>query len=297
MDKTQYGKNMKIQLDEAIRITEKYGTDDVPLVFLNDMFINTGAGMLQLSQGMKFDVTQADLMMNANIKEFEVVFTEKILAKLITNYPERYRYPLGRKDFMDIDRLIDTLDAANRMTKRKRHVISSTEIYKKNSSGMYETTLRYGERLTYSRWNQIKSRLGRNSSIDYRLDEVGVIVFIIMRPGEPHYMQKFMNNTELISLIVEHKDEFDVTIAPDFNPNTDIYPVNTKAELLQTYIDQKPRLIIIGDELNDEYKAALAQIKHFDRYARLMVVKNPSPSQKKEILDTIKKVYNQNLWD
>lgn len=288
---------MKIQLDEALRLTEKYGSEDVPLIFLNDMYLSTGAGMLQLSQGMKFDLTQADMMMNANLKEFEIVFTEKILAKLITNFPDRYRYPLGRLEFMDLDRLIDTLDAANRMTKRKRNVISSTEIYKKSANGMYETTLRYGEKLSYNRWNEIKSRLGRNSSIDYRLDEVGIIVFIIMRPGESNYMQKFMNNTELISLIVEHKDEFDITISPDFNPNVDIYPVNSKSDLLQTYVDKKARLIVIGDELNEEYKMALAQVKHYDRYARMMVVKNPSPSQKREILATIKKVYNQNLWD
>ena len=288
---------MKIQLDEAIRLTEKYGSEDMPLVFLSDIFLNSTGGMVQMSQGMKFDLTQAELMQRSNIREFEVVFTEKLFARLITNFPNRYRYPVGRAGFMDMDKMIDSLDAANRMSKRKRFYISCTEVYKKGSSGAYETILRYGERMGYNRWNQIKSRIGRNATIDYRMDEVGIIIFIIMKPGDPDYMQKFMNNTELISLIVEHKEEFDMTISNDLNPNTDIYPVNNKSDLLQTYMDKKPKLIIVGDSLNDDYKVALAQIKHIDRYARMMVVKNPNPAQKKQILLTVKKIYNQNLWE
>lgn len=288
---------MKIKLEEAMRIYEKYGSEDVPIVYLKDIFLNTGAGVLQISQGMKFDESQSDLFTRTNMLEFDVVFTEKLMAKLIATYPDRYRYPQGRLNFLDMDRLISDLEDVNRLTKRKRFVLSCTEVYYKNAQGMFEVILRYGEKLTYSRWNEIKVKLGRNAVLDYQLDEFGIIVLVILDPTEPNYMKRFMKNTELISLIVEHKKEFDFVIAPEFNPETDIYPVNNTAELLQTYVDKKVKLIIVGDELTDEYKVALAQVKRYDRYARMMVVQNPDPSRKKDIVMTIKKMYNQNLWE
>jgi hypothetical protein len=90
---------MKIKLDEALRIYEKYGSEDVPIIFLKDIFLNTGGGVLQISQGMKFDESQSEMMIRANISEFEAIFTEKLLAKLIATFPDRYRYPQGRLNF------------------------------------------------------------------------------------------------------------------------------------------------------------------------------------------------------
>lgn len=288
---------MKIKLEEAVRIYEKYGAEDVPLIFLSDIYLNTGAGVLQLTQGMKFDDTQYDMLIRSNIYDIDVVFTEKLLAKLIATFPNRYRYPLGRKSMLDIDRIISDLEDANRMSRRKRYVLSRSEVYKKNANEMYEVILRYGEKLTYARWNEVKVKLGRSAQIDYRLDEVGIAIFIILKVGHPDYMKRFMMNTELISLIVEHKTEFDLTIAPDFDPENDIYPINDKSDLLQTYSDKKVKMVIVGGELDEEYKLALAQLKRYDRYARMMVVKNPDPAKKKEILMMIKRVYNQNLWE
>lgn len=288
---------MRIKVDEALKIHEKYGKESMPIIFLSDVYLSTTAGVLQISQGMTFDSTQYDMFYRANVFEINVIFTEKLLAKLIGNFPERYRYPWGRKSFMDMDRMIDDMENINRSSKRKRYILSCTEVYKQNSQGLYETVLNYGERLTYTRWNEVKVRLGRNALIDYRFDECGIIVFVIMKPGAPNYMQKFMNNTELISLLVEHKHELNITIAPDLNPNIDIYTVNDKKDLLQVYSDNKVRLIIVGDELNDEYKMALAMIKKHDRHARMMVVKKPDPANKLRILETIKAIYRQNIWE
>ncbi len=288
---------MKIKLEEALRIDEKYGSEDVPIIFLKDIFLNTGGGVLQISQGMKFDESQSEMMLKANILEFDVVFTEKLLAKLIATFPDRYRYPQGRLNFLDMDRLVSELEDINRMSKRKRYVLSCTEVYSKNTQGMYEVILRYGEKLSYARWNEVKVKLGRNALLDYQLDEFGIIVFVMLDPTDPNYMKRFMKNTELISLIVEHKNEFDFNISPEFNPETDIYPVNNYNDLLQTYADKKVKLVIVGDELNEEYKLALAQLKRYDRYARMMVVQNPDPTRKKDIILTIKRMYNQNLWE
>lgn len=288
---------MKIQLKEAMKIYEKYGPEDMPLVFLSDIYLNTGNGVLQITQGMKLDETQFDMLIRANIMEFDVVFTDKLLAKLISTFPSEYRYPQGRKNLIEMDRMIDNLENSNRMTKRKRFVLSCTEIYKKNASGMYEVILRYGEKLSYKRWNEIKVKLNRNTDIDYRIDECGIIVFVILKAGSFDYMKRFMTNTELISLIVEHREEFDIQISPDFNVETDIYAVNTKEELLQVYVDTKAKLVIAGGELDNDAKTALAQLKRYDRYARMMVVKNPDPSMKRQIILTIKKIYNQNPWE
>jgi hypothetical protein len=288
---------MKIRIEEALKIYQKYGKDQVPIIFLSDVFLNTGAGVLQISQGMPFDETQYDLFVSANVFEIDVIFTDKLLAKLIANYPDKYRYPWGRLGLIEMDRLIENIEDTNRMTKHKRKAISCTEIYRKNTQGLYETILGYGEKLIQSRWNEVKTKIGRSSTIDYRFEECGIIVFVILKAGDPDYMRKFMNNTELVSLLVEHKADLNIAIAPDLNPNTDIYTVNDPKDLLQVYTDNKTRLVIVGDELNDEYKIALAKLKHYDRYARMMVVKKADPSKKREIIGTIKKVYMQEPWE
>ncbi len=288
---------MRIKLDEAMKLMEKYGSDQVPIVFLNDVYLNTGSGILELTQGMKFDESQNDIFVKAGIYEFEVVFTDKLLAKLIANYPDKYRYPIGRKNLIDMDKMIDSLDDCNRMSKVKRYVLSSTEIYKKNAQGLFETVIHYGEKIVAERWNQAKSSLARNVVLDYSLDEIGILVFTILKPGDPRYASRFMKYTEVISLIVEHKKDLGVEISPDLNTDTDIYPVTDTGELLQTYIDRKPRLIVVADELDDDYKLALARVKKYDRYARMIVIKNPDPAQKLKILQSVKKVYAQNVWD
>ena len=287
---------MKIRTEDALKIIQKYGSDEVPIIYLGDIYVNTNNGVLQFSQGMKFEENHYEMFSRAKILEFEAIFTEKLLAKLITNFPDRYRYPLGRKNIIDIDRLVSELEDVNRINKHKRYLISCNEVYKKNANGLYETIVHYGERLTVSRWNEVKSKLSRNSEIDFRYEECGIIVYVILKAGDSQYATRFMKFTEVVSLIVEHKKEFNVTISPDFNPDSDVYPVTEANQLYQTYVDKKPRLVILADELTDEYKPALSQIKGYDKYARLMVVKNPDPAKKRDILMMIKKVYNQDLW-
>lgn len=288
---------MKIKLEEALKIYEKYGSDTVPLIYLSDVYISTANGVLQINQGMKFEESQVDMLIRANISEIDVIFTDKLLAKLIATFPSVYRYPQGRKNFLDMDRMIDELDKVNGLSRKKRAVVSCTEVYRKNPQGQYEIVMRYGERLNYSRWNEIKVRLGRTAEIDYRIDEAGIIVFIIMSPGSPSYMKRFMMNTELISLIVDSKSEFNFQISPDFNPDTDVFPVNDANELLTTYKESKAKLVIIGGELDEDYKRALAKLKAYDKYVRMMLVKNADPKNKQQILMTIRQLYNQNLWE
>jgi|GEM_PF-1066139 hypothetical protein len=287
---------MKITVDEALRISEKYGHEELPLVLLKDVYLRHGSQVLQVSAGMRFDPSQYDLFVESQVFEIDVVYTERLFAKLATNFPQKYRLPIGQKTLIEMDRLIEQIDGANAMTKRKRHVIVLDEFYQKNAQGAMEVSLAYGTELNYKDWNIIKTRLSRNAIINYRIDETGIIVFSMLDSSDPRYPQKFMQYTEVISMLVESKN-LGVSFLPDFYPEGDVYAINEPTKLLATYNDKKIGLILIVDEeLNDEYKRVLAQIKAFDKYARMMVIKKFEPAQKLEILKNIKKIYSQFLW-
>lgn len=286
---------MKIKLEEANRIYNKYGDDDVPLVFLSDVFLNTGINRLQLSRGMKYNPSHYEIFQSANVNEIDVIYSEKLFGKLVANFPGIYRQPEGRKNIVELDRIIDGLETANAVTKRKRTIISLCEVYKKNQAGNFEPVLYYGEKLSYQRWNQVKVNLSRSAIIDYRYDEVGILIFFILNSSDPQYPQKFMNFTELVSLIVECK-KMGVSIYSDFNGETDVFTCNNKSDLIKMYNDSRASLVVIGDDINDEYKASLNQLKSFDRYAKMMVINKPDPTQKTAILNQIKSVYGKKLW-
>jgi len=287
---------MRITIEEAMRICEKYGTEEVPLVFLKDVYLHHGSQVLQVSAGMRFDPSQYELFLDSQIREIDVVYTDRLFAKLVNNFPEKYRLPLGQKSLIEMDRLLEQVDGANAMAKRKRHVIVLNEFYQKNAQGVLETVLPYGTELSYKDWNTVKSKLSRNAVIDYRIDETGIIVFSLLDSRDPKYPQKFMQYTEVISLLVESK-KLGVSLAPDFYPEGDVYTVNESAKLLSTYNDKKVALILVVDEdIHDEYKRVLAQVKAFDRYARMLFIKKFDPAQKLEILKNVKKAYMQFLW-
>jgi hypothetical protein len=85
--------------------------------------------------------------------------------------------------------------------------------------------------------------------------------------------------------------------SPDFIPEKDVYSQNNKKDLLKMYIETNASLIIVGEDLDYDYKEALSQVKAYDRYARMMVIKNPEPSRRLEILMQIKNVYSRRLWE
>jgi hypothetical protein len=286
---------MKINVDEALKIFQKYGDEEVPIIYLADFYLNTGKNMFPISKGMKFNTSHYDALKQAKVSEIDVIFSEKLFAKLVTNFGGIYRQPEGKKNVIELDRLIDTLETANAVTKRKRTIISLTEQYKKNSLGGFDPILNFGERLSIQRWNQVKVNLARNAMIEYRLDEGGILIFFLLNSSDPQYSQKFMQFTELVTLIVESK-KAGVTVYADFNAETDVYSCNNKLDLLKTYNESRASLIIIGEDMNEEYKSALSQLKSYDRYAKMMMIKSPDPTQKVAILNQVKNVYGKKLW-
>jgi len=287
---------MKINIKEALKITEKYGSEEVPIVYLNEVNAKNDLNILSIVRGTRFDSSQYENLAKLNVNEIDVVYNEKLYAKLATNFPGKYRLPVGRKNLIELDRIIDDLESVNGNNKRKRYLISLTEIYKKDEKDNLEIVLRYGEKLTYQRWNEIKTSINRNTIIDFRYNEAGIVVFYLLHAADPSYPQKFINFTEIVSMIVDSK-KFGVYFSPDFVPEIDVYTVNNKNELLNTYVDTNSSLVVIGGELDEECKEALSQVKAYDRYAKMIVIKNPDPSRRIEILNQIKYVYGLKLWE
>jgi hypothetical protein len=286
---------MKIKLEEAFKVISKYGAEEIPIIFLSNIYVRSGMNVLQLTQGMKFNKDNYEILKSADILEIEVIYTERLFAKLAINFPVDYRLPIGRKSVIDLDRIMDELESSNAASKRKRNVVSLSEIYKKNTNGVFETVLNFGEKINYKKWNEIKFNIPRGASIDYKYDECGIILFFILEDSDSKYLEKLSQFTELLVLIRESKKS-GVSISPDFNPETDVFPVNERNKLLETYNEKRASLVIIGEDLNEDYKTGLSQLKFYDRYARMMLIKNIKSENKMETLNKIKTIYGQKLW-
>ena len=155
--------------------------------------------------------------------------------------------------------------------------------------------LNYGEKLDGKRWNDVKIVLNRNESLPYQFDENGVIVFCILKKEDPLYHDKSKRFNELSAMIADCKRE-GCAISPDFNPGLDLFIVNEASKLLDTYIKSKASLIIVGDDINEEYKKVLSQIKVYDTFVKMMVVKFSDRADKREILSQIKLNYEKMSW-
>ncbi len=287
---------MEIKTDEVLRVYEKYSDEQIPIVYLSDNYVQNDNNLISLLKGTNFDSSHYELLKKANIAKLNIVYNERLFAKLVACFPVTYRLPIGRKNIIEIDRIINSLEDANGLSKRKRNLITVCELYKKGDENSFEPILHFGDKLNYKKWNDIKVNLNRNAVIDYRLDECGIIIFYLLNSNDSYYAQKFMRFTDLVSVIVESKNT-GVTISQDFIPESDVYTVNDKTKLLEVYNDTKASLIIIGEDLNEDYKIALNQIKLFDRFARMMVIKNTDTTQKIDILNKIKQVYGIAVWE
>ncbi|MGC8764331.1 MAG: hypothetical protein ACP5QT_00375 [Brevinematia bacterium] len=285
---------MKIKLSELLILSEKY-KDELDLILLNDIYINTGTQVIGLKAGSQFKPEYYEYYQKLKLNEIDIKYNEKLYAKLISNFGNVYRQPDGRKTVIELDRIIDYLETMNLSSKRKRSVICVCEIYRQDSQGYHEPILFYGEKLDRIRWNQVKVRIPRSTLIDYKVDEFGILIFFPLKAGDPNYAQKFMQFTELVSMIVESKKN-GIVLYPDFNPDTDVFTANNKMELLKIYNDNRPSLVVVGGELDEECKSALIQLKQFDKYAKMILIKSPEPQKRSAMLNEIKKIYGKNLW-
>ncbi len=286
---------MKLTVEQAEAVYRKYGLE-VPIVYLIDYSVKTPTGSMMFSSGMRFDLSHIEPLKMAGKNEIEVVFSDKLFAKLINLFPEKFRIPAGRGTVVQIDRVLSELDDVNRLSKRKRYLISSTEIYSKESTGRLKPVVQFGEKLDYQKWNQLKMYISRNTVIEYRWSENGIIVFVILDPNEPDYASKFLRFSDMIAMLVEDREDVSVSIAPDFIGSYDVISVNNPDELLITYMKTEARLIIIGDQLTDRYKVALAKVKAYDRFARMVLIPSVDKSNPDRFRALVKRAYNSFPW-
>ncbi len=286
---------MKLKLSELMTLSEKYG-DELDLILLNDIYIPAGTKVIELKAGTQFNPAYYEDYKKMNLLEIDIRYDERLMAKLISNFPEIYHQPDGRRSVIEIDRIIDSLETMNLSSKRKRSLISMCEIYRINQNGYDEPVIFYGDKLDKIRWNQVKVKINRNTLIDYKVDERGIVIFYPLMAGDPNYASKFIQFTELVSMIVESRKN-GVILYPDFNPQTDVFTANNKMELLKIYNDNRPSLVVVGGELDEECKNSLLQLKQFDKYAKMILIKSPEPQKRLATLQEISKIYGKRVWE
>ncbi len=287
---------MNITVDEAYAISQRY--PDLPLVFLNGFEFTSPSGkVIKISPTSKFQMEFTNALKEANIDEIEVLYTEALYSKLISINSLKYRRPFGKKPFVEIDKILTEFKEINKKSKRQRYLISCSEQYSRNKYGKLIPVLKFGESLTYDRWQEIKPKIDKKKSLYFRYSENGIIVFVDLRPGGEDYLNRFYKNSDLVTSLVGRKSTDKIVIAPDFIGSTDVISVDNPENLLPEYSNGNWRLIIVGDNLSKDYADALQMVKSYDRYSRFMMATNIDLSKKEEFIRKVKDAYNADKWE
>ncbi|MCS7299135.1 MAG: hypothetical protein RMJ37_04120 [Spirochaetia bacterium] len=279
---------MKVSIDELITLKEKY-EDSVPLIYAKDIYFEDRLTKsdIKIFQGTTFDQSHYEILSRNNIKEVDIVFSELLLAKLSSNFPDKYRPPTYIKSFIDFDRYISAIDDANRLSKRKRFVLSATEIVSKN-----QIVLRYNEDITFEKWNKLKTYIDKKAEIPFYSSERGIMIVTLTNANDSNYLQKFFLHSEAVALFVEKVNKLNFVIAPDLNTQTDIFTATKEEEVLEKYMKTNIRLIVIVDKVIDEkYKNMIVKLRTYDRFVRLSGITELSPVNEIDVLKVVKKSY------
>lgn len=226
------------------------------------------------------------------IKEIDLLFSNLLYKSLTYHCKEHFRNPSAIKTFIEIDKIINTYENINKVSKRKRSISFMYELYSIKDENT--PIVRFNEEINYQRWNSIKRFIKKNSKLPILYNEIGIIVFVDLSfNGDDNYIERFKKNADICSLLAQCKiDNTNFKFSSDFNSMTDIWAVNDPEELLNVYIEKKPRLIVVGEKINEIYKNALLEIKRYDKFARIIVATDINPTHRKSLLQKIKKAYN-----
>jgi hypothetical protein len=231
----------------------------------------------------------------AGVKEIDIHYTHQLYEYLCSYCTDHFRIPSAVKTFMEIDKIINTFEAVNRTTKRKRSLYILKEIY--NRTNDLDPIVRYNEMLDFRKWNLLKRDIKKDTNLPILFSEIGIIIFVDLTRRTGNYIDRFKKNADLCTLLtLRRSDCAELQISPDFNALTDIWAVNEPARLFDTYVEKSPRLVILGDTIDDTYKAALLDIKRYDKYARIVVMNDINPAESKTLLEKIKKIYNTDTF-
>ncbi len=284
---------MKVGIDKIRNIMNKY-PNEFYCRYYYDMMV----------KGRKFHsenpVTLDDLdyLHKQGFLEIDIIYTVTVYEYLSHEYPIEFRKPYKMAEFMDIDKYLEALNRVNAQSKRKRCIYIIGDVYTQDSkSGNRQTVVGHNEMLDYKKWNEIKRDLSKDQKFLYRNSENGIIVFINMMPdAETSYMERFRKNTDLITSMVSRKKNINIEIAPDFISTEDVISVTDPEKLLDQYIVNNARLIIIGENISESYKKALLQVKQYDKFVRMMIVPLIDMTNLEHFLMQVKLFYNSNRW-
>ena len=124
---------MKIKTEEAFSLIQKPGNSDLRILILTPIYLNVNEEVLEIKQGSKFSISLYEKLRAAKVEEIDVFCHDGLYSKLSESFPSNYRFPAGRKNIVDLDKIIEKIELCNSLSKRKRVVISLTEIYKKDN--------------------------------------------------------------------------------------------------------------------------------------------------------------------
>ena len=234
-------------------------------------------------------------LLSKQIETVDVVYDKTLLSLLIYYYPQRYRVPTTSLNFVDMDKIISAYKEINKKSKRERFLISATEIPDNKNPGKF--LLEYNEKIDFQKWNDIKTRLDKNIKLDIFYSESGIIILADLSSKQENYTQRFLQNTELVSLLVNPPEKMQIKICNSFVGTEDVIRVDDPAQLLPAYSKNNSKLVIFSENMRPDYTKALAQLKEWDRFVRLLMIKNINPREKEKTLQVIKKSYQTDHWD
>ncbi len=294
-----WGLKMLVAVAEAVTVFDKYHATGLRMKIIVPLRYNASNSESKLVKyGDEFSSALGQELLDAKVESIELRYDTKLVVALIKTFPVKYRRPYGKIDFFKMDKVLQVLKKINRKSQRQRHVILLNELYAGDNDR--EILFESGEKLTYDKWNSIKPKIDKKETFFYRYKECGIIVFVDLRPGGENFLNRFYKNSDLVTSLVGHRHDDNVSISSDFIREYDVFTVDEPEKLLEVYKESNARLIIVGDVLSDEYKKALFSVKGYDTYARFMLATNIDQKNREQFLVQVAKSYhadNYNLDD
>lgn len=289
---------MIVSIDNILKLI-KFDTFSIKLIPINDIgYTPAGMDFVRLwKRGEEIPRAKIQQLKEDGAREIDLYFSSLLYKSLVVCCPENFRNPSSVKSLFEIDRIITTFENINRTCKRKRYISFLYELYGPDYLNE-DPIIRYEEPVDFHKWNAIKRSLKKNAQLPVLFSERGIIVFVdLTNKSDLKYIERFKINTDICTILTQRKPEYaNFSFSPDFNTMTDIWTVNNPDDLLDTYIQNNAKLIILGDKLNEYYKSALLKVKRYDKYARFIVTTDVIPENPGSLLNAIKKAYNKDNY-
>ncbi|MBN2039774.1 MAG: hypothetical protein JW864_07020 [Spirochaetes bacterium] len=291
---------MIVNIDDILTLIDK-NPADFTFIPIEDIELQQGRKqpVKIWNKGEKIPEEKIESFRNNGVEYIDLKFSNSLYRMLVIYRPDRYKEPSTVKSFIEIDKIINTFESLNKMSKRKRYISFMYELYNKNDK--YTPLFRFNEPIDYRKWNLIKRHIKKDTRLPILYNEIGIIVFVDLTNNNNgksgNYIERFKKNVDLCSILTQRKtDNVNFKISSEFNRLTDIWTVNEPERLLDTYIERNAKLIVIGDKINDAYKSALLNVKKYDKYARYIVATDINPNDTNELLINIKRAYHMNNY-